>query len=805
MAGCRRPSLSQRYDEADSLYRQDKPAAKERAAAGLAEAAAHHSREWTWKFRTLLASILINRNDARGALQVLAEGGPAPNDHAGAERESLSGYAEVLLGHYDAAGVKLEKARRLAAPLGDAALQDRIKLNLSALYALQEEFDQSEVELRQVIESASARGDLRMQAKAMLNLAYNDHRELRNEEAVEWLEKAIPLFQETGDRFNLAKATGNLGWAYLDLGALENALSYFSDAAAQSGKIGDSLGQITSLNGAAEILLKQRKYSASAERSKQALELARRSGNVAWEADSLDALAAGALELKNWDEARSYNEQSRALSRKLESREGLVNNQEVDARIAAGRKQYALAERLFRDVLASQDSQDPAVRLDAQSGLAKLYAAQGQPRKAEREFRAAIAYSETWRGRLKKDENKVTYLSSLIDLFREYVSFLVKHRQDRRALEVADSSRARVLAEKLIAEPKPSTAQDFQEMARRLRGVLLSYWLGPRQSYLWVVTGSQVATFILPGEETLAERVRKYQSFLEDGLGDPLVSQDANGAALWQTLIAPAQKMIPQGAEVILAPDGVLNSLNFETLPVPGERWHYWIEDATVRIAPSLSVLYANRTERREPPPSVLLIGDPVSPGGDFPGLPHAADELRRVRRHFPPGASKIYEGAIAQPAIYERAAPDKFRVIHFATHSLPNRLSPLDSALILSPKNGVYKLYARDIAEVPLRAELVTISACKSAGARTYSGEGQVGLAWAFLQAGASNVIAGLWDVDDTYTPGLMDSLYAGMQKGMDAAEALRRAKLALIHSQTVARKPYYWGPFLIFTGRDR
>jgi CHAT domain-containing protein len=131
--------------------------------------------------------------------------------------------------------------------------------------------------------------------------------------------------------------------------------------------------------------------------------------------------------------------------------------------------------------------------------------------------------------------------------------------------------------------------------------------------------------------------------------------------------------------------------------------------------------------------------------------------------------------------------------------------LSPLDSALILSPKNGVYKLYARDIAEVPLRAELVTISACKSAGARTYSGEGQVGLAWAFLQAGASNVIAGLWDVDDTYTPGLMDSLYAGMQKGMDAAEALRRAKLALIHSQTVARKPYYWGPFLIFTGRDR
>jgi len=50
----------------------------------------------------------------------------------------------------------------------------------------------------------------------------------------------------------------------------------------------------------------------------------------------------------------------------------------------------------------------------------------------------------------------------------------------------------------------------------------------------------------------------------------------------------------------------------------------------------------------------------------------------------------------------------------------------------------------------LPLQAELVTISACRSAGARTYSGEGLVGLAWAFLNAGAHNVVAGLWNVED-------------------------------------------------------
>ena len=54
----------------------------------------------------------------------------------------------------------------------------------------------------------------------------------------------------------------------------------------------------------------------------------------------------------------------------------------------------------------------------------------------------------------------------------------------------------------------------------------------------------------------------------------------------------------------------------------------------------------------------------------------------------------------------------------------------------------------------IRLNAALVTISACRSAGARTYAGEGLVGLTWAFLEAGAQNVIAGLWDVSDRSPP---------------------------------------------------
>ena len=92
--------------------------------------------------------------------------------------------------------------------------------------------------------------------------------------------------------------------------------------------------------------------------------------------------------------------------------------------------------------------------------------------------------------------------------------------------------------------------------------------------------------------------------------------------------------------------------------------------------------------------------------------------------------------------------------------HGTASRLRPLDSAIVLSKSNDrddSFKLYARDIIQHPLRAELVTISACYGAQGRAYSGEGLVGLSWAFLKAGAHNVVAALWEATDASTAQLM------------------------------------------------
>ena len=79
------------------------------------------------------------------------------------------------------------------------------------------------------------------------------------------------------------------------------------------------------------------------------------------------------------------------------------------------------------------------------------------------------------------------------------------------------------------------------------------------------------------------------------------------------------------------------------------------------------------------------------------------------------------------------------------------------------------------------------------------------VGLAWAFMEAGAKNVIAGLWDVDDHSTAELVSHLYAGLAHNAEPADALRAAKLELLHARGISRRPYYWAPFELFTRQVR
>jgi CHAT domain-containing protein len=170
------------------------------------------------------------------------------------------------------------------------------------------------------------------------------------------------------------------------------------------------------------------------------------------------------------------------------------------------------------------------------------------------------------------------------------------------------------------------------------------------------------------------------------------------------------------------------------------------------------------------------------------------------------PADEAVFSRERATPAAYLKSDPEQFSYVHFVTHGTANSVDPLDSAVILSRAGSgedSYKLYARDILQHPIHADLVTLSACNSSGTRSVAGEGLVGLSWAFLRAGAHNAIGSLWEVGDASTPQLMDRMYGGIERGEQPADALREAKLIQVHSEDRFHKPFYWAPFQLYAGR--
>jgi CHAT domain-containing protein len=398
---------------------------------------------------------------------------------------------------------------------------------------------------------------------------------------------------------------------------------------------------------------------------------------------------------------------------------------------------------------------------------------------------------------------KISFLNNLIHFYEDYVALLIKQNNFKRALEVADSSRASVLTEGLLGKTdarKKQLTNEVQRAAKASHGVFLFYWLAPKKSYLWALTEKDSVIKELPEKGQIDRDVQSYRALIEQH-GDPLATPSAAGQRLYSALIQPVEHLIPAGGRVVIVPDGSLHSLNFETLVSNNPKPHYWIQDVTISVTPSLGVLQTPKPVSALRP-ALLLMGDPVTKGTGFEELPEAKHEMASVRQHFPNARNVVvYTRENATPDAYAEAGPRQFSTIHFATHVEPNEQSPLDSAIILSAraKGNGFRLYARDVAEMPLSADLVTISACRGAGTRALSGEGLVGFAWAFFQAGARNVVTSLWDANDESTTELMGRFYQGVENHRTYATALRDAKLSMLQSKY--RKPYYWAPFQLYS----
>jgi CHAT domain-containing protein/Tfp pilus assembly protein PilF len=733
-------------------------------------------------------------------------------------RNLASGDPAIQRGIYRAiAYTRLGKLRLAAQALDEAqticdrthsSLQDELFSTHGILDVTAGKLSEAEAAFQRGLPLARKRDDKYLEATILLNLGWVELGMEHYDEALSWSNASSDLARTIDAQLILEKTLMNTGWAYYELGDFEKALITFEQARRKAEELGAISDEVRLLNNSGAAQYDMGNLHAAESSYKRSLALAQSLENREEIVFANINLASLFFQQKDFASATRECDRSLQLAEYSNNRSGETWPLLLRGRLLAHQGKWKEAESTFLD-LDRRPETPPSVRWLVESALASTYEGAQDASVAERWYRKSIETFELQRSSVKNDESRLPFFTNGTAAYRDYAEFLITHHRQAEALALLDLGRARTLEEEIgIAQKNPSGSHliQAQSVAARLKATVLFYALGPEKSYLWAVSPTSTRLFELPKEPEIAEHVQHFQKAILRS-EDSQRSQNADAISLYQTLVAPAEKLLPRDGRVFIIPDGCLNGFNFETLLVPSPGGpHYWIEDATITTASSLRLLatapihpVTRGTQK------LLLIGDPVSPSNDYPALTNASLEITDIERHFPASERLALTRTEAVPAAYPASRPGEYAFIHFVSHGTASRLSPLDSAVVLSaPKDRPeeFKLYAREIAKQPLQAQLVTISSCYGSGTRVYAGEGIVGLSWAFLRAGSRNVIGSLWEVSDASTPVLMDQMYGELEKGSSPAAALRAAKLSLLHSQGAFRKPFYWAAFQLYAG---
>lgn len=390
---------------------------------------------------------------------------------------------------------------------------------------------------------------------------------------------------------------------------------------------------------------------------------------------------------------------------------------------------------------------------------------------------------------------------------------------------------------------------DLRQVRSALAGrTLLSYHVMDERILMFVVDDEDLTLHVIPATDELERLADSFRGSVRGP--SRFVGQFAVSAVgLYEALIRPAAEQIGSRA-LIVSPDAWLNEVPFGALltrmPEQGERWNdlaFLVREREISYVPSAGVLRALRanSDRPQPDDVLLALADPTPEFGfasrvasavpvassysvtrslanaerlgrrrsdgavGFGRLPFARSEVDSIAgllsKRSPGTGPRVVSlvGEEATEAAVRTQRGQQARYLHFAVHGYLDPELLGQSALVLTPDakhDGLLQL--REILRLRFRADLVTLSACETAGGRNEAGEGVMSLARAFLFAGASALVASLWEVSDEASAALMTRFYEGVFDGANTASALRAAKLELIGDPATAH-PFYWGPFVL------
>ena len=686
----------------------------------------------------------------------------------------------------------------IALEVSDIAGEGRAYSNLGSAYQSLGEFQRAIGYHKQSLSIAKEVGD-----KSLEGLAYGGLGSALFElgdfkRAEEYYKKRLAIAKKVGDRAGEGHAYCNLGNTLHLLGDLEKAFEYHTKELITAKEIGDRAGEGSANGNLGNIYQSLGDVQQSIEHHTKHVTIAKEVGDKVGEGHAYGNLGNSYQSLRDFERAIVYHKQDLSIAKEVSDKPG-----EAKSCFYLG--------------------------LDFES-LGSLHEALNY-------FRSSVSNYDTVRkNSVSEDVCKIFFRDQYRNAYTSLWRVLIKLQNKDEALEVAEQGRAQALMDnlKLLYGTRVSTPvilerketiffitrkTSSQTVFQALQKDTINFWIlgkGKKRAFKQVKLETQSACkdHILMLIEKALKKIgagvgARCENRSLDELNDDLLSRrgDGEGTAkpsdgtidclqpLFDTFIGPIEDLL-LGDEIVIVPDGPL-------CLVP---WAALSETIRIRTVPSLTVLtlITDSPEGYHSKRGALLVGDPclkqvTSRSGKpvYAQLYYARKEVEMIREVLK--VKPLTGKEATKRAVLEQIT--SVALIHIAAHRRKETgeiaLAPNPGYTTEVPKEPDYILTMSDVQAVKLRARLVVLSCCHSGrGAVMY--EGVVGMARAFLSAGARSVLVSLWAIDDEATMEFMKSFYKHLRYEESASVALHQA-MKFLRELDKFCVPKYWAPFVL------
>ena len=635
-------------------------------------------------------------------------------------------------------------ALRIAKDTGNKDHEAAIYNNLGSVYQSLSDSKKAIEFYQLALRIAKDTGNKNGEGAVYNNLGSACHSTKNLEKAIEFYQLALKLFKDTGNRYGEGAIYYHLGLSYASLGDVQKAMELYQ----------------------------------------LSLRIIKDSGNKDVEGTIYTSLGSVYAFLSDFKKAMEFFQHARSIAKETGNRDAEENRYGHLACVLWSLGDYFKAEQCFKSCI----------------GLVE-------------EMRVLLQGNDEWKIAFRNGHDCVNCL----------VRLQLQQRTEHKTLEAlltAEVGRAEALVD--LLELQYGVRKSIHSLPKHQKELIISNHLSSPTLFLMDDTLAQsvnIWMLLKGGKEGwfVQQRVSDdltsmtYQTYKQIGVNKSMwlksrsrkeiVDQGGALKVLYDIVIAPISHSI-EGDEIVIVPDGSSFLIPYAALVDQNSR--YLSETLRIRLVPSLTTLrlLAECPEGRHSTSGALLVGNPwvetvrIKGCKPFPQLPGAEEEVKMI------GQILNIEPLTGKNATKDRVLSglNSVSLVHIAAHGRTETGEIILSPNIPSaqrPKEKDFLLTMADVLDAKVHAKLVVLSCCNS-GRGKIKVEGVVGIARAFLGAGARSVIATLWAIDDNATLEFMRHFYDHLVAGQSASKSLHQAMKRIRESENF-NAVKHWAPFVL------